>query len=45
MGTNRVVGVQNWCQRPMVLVCGNQLEEVGWIFQKNFSMMWVMVLL
>lgn len=44
MGTNWVVGVQNWCHRPMVLVCGNQLKVVSWIFQNFFSMMWVMVL-
>lgn len=33
MGMNWVVGVQNWCQGPMVFVCENQLEVVGWIFQ------------
>ena len=44
MGIVGVVGVQNWCQGPMVLVCGNPLEVVGWPFLNFFGLMWVMVL-
>ena len=44
LGTDGVFGVQNHCHGPMVLVCGNPLEVVGWIFLNFFGMMWVMVL-
>ena len=44
LGTDGVFGVQNRCHGPMVLMCGNPLEVVSWIFLNFFDMMWVMVL-
>ena len=44
MGTEGVVGVQNQCLGPMVLVCENPFEVVGGPFLNFLGLMWVMVL-